>query len=104
MRRIYVASYVKGYLAKIAEFDRVGQYWRDEEANTEREEAERVSAATRQTHGKASVRLNNARHFLDAQLYEIELVDPEYLARPVRFEIVVRAEGEPELRASVDDV
>ena len=82
MRRIYVASYVKGYLAKIAEFDR----------------------EDRQTHGKASVRVNNARHFLDAQLYEIELVDPEYLARPVRFEIVVRAEGEPELRASVDDV
>ena len=82
MRRIYVASYVKGYVAKIAEFDR----------------------EDRQTHGKASVRVNSARHFLDAQLYEIELVDPEYLARPVRFEIVVRAEGEPELRASVDDV
>jgi hypothetical protein len=82
MRRIYVASYVKGYMAKIAEFDR----------------------EDRQTHGKASVRVNSARHFLDAQLYEIELVDPEYLATPVRFEIVVRAEGEPELRASVDDV
>jgi hypothetical protein len=104
MRRIYVASYVKGYLAKIAEFDREDQYWREKEAKTERGEAERVSAATRQTHGKASVRVNNARHFLDAQLYEIELVDPEYLAGPVRFEIVVRAEGEPELRASVDDV
>jgi hypothetical protein len=82
MRRIYVASYVKGYMAKIAEFDR----------------------EDRQTHGKASVRVNSARHFLDAQLYEIELVDPEYLATPVRFEIVVRAEGEPELRASIDDV
>ena len=93
MRRIYVASYVKGYLAKIVEFDREDQYWREKEAKREREEA-----------GKASVRVNNARHFLDAQFYEIELVDPEYLARPVRFEIVVRAEGEPELRASVDDV
>ena len=104
MRRIYLASYVKGYLAKIAEFDREDQYWREKEAKTERAEAERVSAATRQTHGQASVRVNNARHFLDAQLYEIELVDPEYLARPVRFEIIVRAEGELELRASVDDV
>jgi hypothetical protein len=104
MRRIYVASYVKGYLAKIAEFDREDQYWREKEAKTERAEAERVSAATRQTHGKASVRVNNARHFLDAQLYEIELVDPEYFATPVRFVIVVRAEGEPELRASIDDV
>jgi hypothetical protein len=82
MRRIYVASYVKGYVAKIAEFDR----------------------EDRQTHGKASVRVNNARHFLDAQLYEIELVDPEYFATPVRFVIVVRAEGEQELRASIDDV
>jgi hypothetical protein len=104
MRRIYVPSYVKGYLAKVAEFDRDDQYWRQKEAERKREEAERVSAATRQTHGKASVRVNNARHFLDAQIYEIELVDPEYLARPVRFEIVVRAEGEPELRAPVDDV
>jgi hypothetical protein len=104
MRRIHVASYVKGYLTKVAEFDREDQYWREKEAKAERAEAEQGSAATHQTQGKASVRVNNARHFLDAQLYEIELVDPEYLARPVRFEIVVRAEGEPELRASVDDV
>jgi hypothetical protein len=77
-RRAYIAKFMKWY-----------NWSRD--YRTEHGWLKRPPAPTT----TASVRVVSARHFEDAQLYELELTDSEHLPNPIRFELVVRNNGEP---------